>query len=88
VLVHAACTPEGRHVEKYDFFRGVLALRSAAVRGGGGGGGGGDLPLRSTGRCVALHLGNLRGDLPPRTTPGLCSSSGHAAAQVHPDPKP
>ena len=55
VLIHAACTPPGRHFEKYDFFRGVLALRSAVARGsdssggsdvsgggsGSGGGGGG-----------------------------------------------
>ena len=125
VLVHAACTPPGRHFEKYDFFRGVLALRSAAARGSGGGGGGGgradgisggggrsgeaadggsdyaddsgggsggggggELPWRSAERCVALHLGNLRGDLPPRATPGPCSSSGQAAAQVRPERTP
>ena len=95
VLIHAACTPPGRHFEKYDFFRGVLALRSAGGSGdsggggggggGSGGGGGGELPLRSAERCVALHLGNLRGDLPPRARPGPCSSFGPAATQVYPE---
>ena len=100
VLLHAACTPAGRHFEKFDAFRGILALRNAATRGGGsgradgggadgsgdytdggdgGGGGGGGGPLsQPVERCLALHLGNLRGDLPRTALPGPCRV-GHTA---------